>query len=127
MTPAYWCVLAAAALPYVFTSLAKFSGKDFGPRQNKQPREFLEELSGWRKRAHWAQLNSFEAFPPFAAAVIIASVAGAEPSTVNWLAVGFVAARAVYGAFYIADWGLPRTLAWSAGVGCVVGLFIAAA
>ena len=70
MSTAYWCVLAAALLPYAFTGLAKFSG----PRRydNHAPRDYLDKLDGWRKRAHWAQLNSFEAFAPFAAGVIIA-------------------------------------------------------
>eukprot|EP01035_Chromulina_nebulosa_P035064 gene35064-47116_t len=50
--------------------MAKFGtgGKDF---DNAAPRVMLAKLDGWRQRANWAQLNGFEAFPPFAAAVII--------------------------------------------------------
>ena len=33
---------------------------------NSNPREFLDKLQGRAKRAHYAQLNSFEAFPAFA-------------------------------------------------------------
>ena len=50
MTLAYWCVLAAILLPYAFTGFAKFQG-GFGLNENKNPREFLEKLSGARKRA----------------------------------------------------------------------------
>ena len=59
MTIAYWCVLVAAYLPIVWTAAAKFSGGNFAGAGNRAPREFLERLSGWRKRSHWAQLNGF--------------------------------------------------------------------
>ena len=117
MTVAYWCVLAAAGIPYLSTSLAKFAG-GFGPRENKAPRDFLAGLEGWRKRAHWAQENGFEAFPPFA---------GAAQGTIDALALTFVGARLVYGFVYIADRGGLRSLVWGVGVGCVVGLFFAGA
>ncbi|MBT8767754.1 MAPEG family protein [Pseudomonas sp. DB1] len=72
MTLANWCVFIALFLPYLSTATAKFSGGDFDPRQNHDPRTFLEELPGWRKRADYAQLNAFEVTSTFAAAVIIA-------------------------------------------------------
>ena len=62
MTCALWCVLAAMFLPYLWVGFAKSGGFD-----NAAPRETLEHLEGWRKRADWAQKNAFEAFPPFAA------------------------------------------------------------
>ncbi len=124
MTVACWCVLAAAVLPYAFTGLAKFTGGRFN---NKRPREFLEQLEGWRKRAHWTQLNGFEAFPPFAAGVIIAQLAQAPQATVDKLALAFIGLRILHGAFYLADWHWQRSLAWFAGFGCVIALFIVAA
>lgn len=127
MTAAYWCVLAAAGIPYIFTTLAKFPGGRFGPNANKAPREFLDAQTGWQKRAHYAQLNGFEAFPAFAAAVIIAHLAGASQDWVDLLSLGFVVSRLVYGGLYIADLGLPRSAAWSCGIACVVGLFVVAA
>ena len=69
MTTAYWCMLIAAFLPLAFTGVAKFSGPGFN---NNRPRDFQAGLTGFRQRAHWAHLNSFEAFPPFAAAVVMA-------------------------------------------------------
>jgi uncharacterized MAPEG superfamily protein len=124
VTIAYWCVLAAALLPYAFTSFAKFSGPGFN---NYKPREFLEKLDGARKRAHWAQLNSFESFPMFAAAVIIAHQLHAEQSTLNLLAIAYVALRAFYGIFYIANKAPLRSLVWFASMGCIVGLFVISA
>lgn len=125
MPLAIGCVLFAALLPYAFTGLAKFAG---GPRyDNHAPREFLERLHGWRKRAHWAQLNAFEAFPPFAAGVLLAQQAGAAQATVDGLALAFVAARIAHGAFYLMDQAALRSLAWSAGLGAMIGLFVVAA
>lgn len=124
MTIAYWCVLVAAILPYAFTALAKFSGGKFN---NKRPREFLDQLEGWRQRANWTQLNGFEAFPPFAAAVIIAHLAQAPQGTVDKLAIAFIALRVVYGVLYLANLHWQRSLVWTAGFACVVALFIVAA
>lgn len=124
MTTAYWCVLAAALLPYAFTGLAKFTGPRY---DNHAPREYLDRLVGWRKRAHWAQLNSFEAFPPFAAGVIVAHLAQAPQGTVDALAAAFVALRALYGALYILDRPWLRTAVWALALGCTIGLFLTAA
>ncbi len=127
MTLAYWCVLAAILLPYAFTGFAKFQG-GFGLSENKNPREFLEKLSGARKRAHWAQQNSFEILPGFAAAVIIAHLAGTAPqATIDGIALAFVLSRVLFGICYIADWASARSLVWFFGMGCIVALFVGVA
>lgn len=123
MTIAYWCVLAAALIPYFTVGFAK-SRRDF---DNARPRQWLARLEGWRARAHWAHQNAFEAFPPFAAAVIIAHLAGAPQGRVDALALAFVAARVAYSAFYILDRPALRTVVWTVGIACVIGLFVAAA
>ena len=73
MTIAYWCVLIAAVMPIVWAGAAKSGAKGFN---NARPREFLGSLSGWPARANFAQQNAYEAFPPFAAGVIIAHLYG---------------------------------------------------
>lgn len=124
MSIAHWMILAAAVLPLVFAGIAKGGGEAF---DNRRPREWLAAQEGWRRRAHWAQQNSYEAFPPFAAAVLVAEQVGAAQVAVDALAVLFVGLRLVYGALYIADLSTLRSLAWTAGLACVVGLFLAAA
>jgi uncharacterized MAPEG superfamily protein len=119
MTVAYVCVLIAALLPYAFAGIAKWSG-DF---DNRAPREYLSRLSGHRQRAHWVQLNAFESFPVFAAAVLIAHQRGAPQSRVDALALAFVAARVLYGACYLADLATLRSLVWIASMAVVVALF----
>ena len=126
MMIAYWLVLVAALLPYAFVSYAKLTTKFLKGDHNKNPREYEEGLSGARKRAYWAQLNGFEAFPPFAAGVIIAIQAGVPVGRVDLLAMVFVACRVIHGILYIADLDKLRSLAWFGGLGSVIALFLSA-
>lgn len=124
MTIAYWCVLIAAVMPYLLTGYAKATGRGF---DNRAPRDWQSRLEGRSARAHWAHLNAFEAFPFFAAAVIIAHLAGAEQSRIDALAVGFVVARVVYGILYIAGFATLRSIVWVLGLFATIALFVIAA
>lgn len=123
MSIAFWCVLVAGLLPYVATATAK-AGTRF---DNRSPREWLARQSGYRARANAAQLNSFEAFPLFAAAVIVAHLTQAPQARVDLLAMVFVAARLAHLAFYLADQATLRSLAWFVGIGSAVAIFVAGA
>ncbi len=123
MTIAFWCVLAAAFLPYPFTLAAKWSRRF----DNRAPRDYLETTTGWQRRAHWVQLNSFEAFPAFAAAVVIHHLVSGPTAVADTLALVFIASRLAYGACYLADWALCRSLAWFAASLSSVALFVTAA
>ncbi|MCP1624260.1 MAPEG family protein [Pseudomonas nitroreducens] len=128
MPVAFWCVLIAIFLPYVGTSLAKFTGGGFGPRQNHDPRTFLATLEGYRKRANAFQMNSFEVTPAFAAAVIIAYVVNnAEPATIDRLAIAWITSRLLYLIFYVADLALLRSLVWFLGMGLIIAIFVVSA
>jgi uncharacterized MAPEG superfamily protein len=118
---AYWMVLAAAFLPYAATAYAKQGSAD-----NHTPRLFAETLTGTRQRADWAQRNHFEAFPTFAAGVIIASIAGAPHMTIDWLAGIFVGLRVLYTFAYITNRATLRSILFMLGSVCVLGLFVAA-
>lgn len=120
MTIAYWCVLIVILFPYFFTILAKFTPYF----DNTKPREYLEKLSGWRKRAHYVQLNSFEINPAFMASVIIAHQLEAPQLALDKLAMAFVVSRIFYGIFYITNKASLRSISWLLGLGCVIGLFI---
>lgn len=127
MTIGLWCILVAALLPLVFTAIAKYGHEAGIHRLNRQPRVFQAELSGFRARAHWAHLNGIEAFPPFAAAVLVAQLVHAPQGRIDALALAFIALRVIYGAFYLADKPPLRSLSWFLGLACVIGLFVFAA
>ena len=125
MTVALWCILIAICLPYLCTGVAKFSGGKFGLKQNHDPRAFLDSLEGVARRAHSAQLNSFEVTPAFAAAVIVAHLAGnAQLVTNNVLSVLFITSRRRYIICYLADWPILRSLVWFVGMGLIVSFFV---
>jgi uncharacterized MAPEG superfamily protein len=123
MTTALWCVLIAGLLPYLATVTAK-AGARF---DNNNPRDWLAKQEGYRRRANAAQANAFEAFPLFAAAVIVATIIHAPQERVDVLAMVFVAARVGYFFFYLLDWAIPRSIAWMAGIASAVAIFVAGA
>lgn len=128
MTTAYWCVLVAILLPYACTVIAKVAGDRFGPNANRDPRQWLDKQQGLSRRAHAAQLNGFEVTPAFAAAVIIAHLAGgATQGTIDLLAMLFVASRVAYILCYLADRAPLRSIAWFVGFGLIIALFCVAA
>lgn len=121
MTTALWCVLIAGLLPYAAVAAAK-AGARF---DNNNPRDWLSKQEGYRRRANAAQGNSFEAFPLFAAAVIVATLVHAPQGRVDLLAMIFVAARVAYLLCYLADWAALRTVVWLVGITCSVMIFAA--
>jgi len=122
MTIAFWCILIAGCLPLVTVGIAKWDKR----YDNNAPRDWLSRQEGAKKRAYAAHLNSFEAFPFFAAAVIVATIAKAPASLIDGLAVLFIVARSIYIWCYIADKASLRSLVWMVGFGATVALFIVA-
>ncbi len=123
---AYWCVLIAAVLPYVWVFIAKSSAPKYN---NRNPRAWIAKQEGNYKvqRANGAHLNALEAFAPFAAGVVLAQLAGVDPARIALLAVAFIALRVLHGVLYLADVPLGRSLAWMGGYACVIALLALAA
>ncbi len=115
MIIAFWCVLVAALLPYAPLGLVKGADPNL-------PRGSV--LTGASARAHGAHLNAFEAFGPFAAAVIISHLTLGANSWSNILAVLFLVARLAHMGFYIAGIAPLRSAAFFAGALIVVAMFI---
>jgi uncharacterized MAPEG superfamily protein len=118
MTMAFWCVLVAALLPYVPVSIAT---RGLDP---KLPRRGVTNLEGLPARAYSAHLNAFEAFPPFAAAVVISHLVEGGSATVNWLAVLFVVARLGHMGFYLSDRQPLRSASFFVGLLVVIAIFV---
>jgi len=121
MTLALWCIPIAMFLPLVWVGIAKSMAAGY---DNSQPREWLAKLEGRAKRANWAQQNAYEAFPPFAAGVIVAHITGADHTTINIVAGLFVACRIGHGVTYILDKDMLRSLLWLGGFGTTLALFL---
>lgn len=128
MTVALWCILIALFLPPLCALIAKVSSGRFGLKDNHDPRAFLDTLSGLPRRAHAAQQNSYEAFPAFAAAVLVADIVGnAEQVTQDVLGVMYITSRLLYIICYLADWAALRSLVWFAGLALIVAFFVVSA
>jgi uncharacterized MAPEG superfamily protein len=120
MTIAYACILVAALLPYLWTVIAKTGGVRY---DNRNPRAWLAKQEDPRlQRANNAQLNAFEAFAPFAAAVLMAQAAGVDAAQICWLSSAFVVLRLLHGILYLANKALLRSLVWTGGLACVIAL-----
>ena len=125
MTIAYWCILVAALLPYVWVTIAKGAGDRY---DNREPRRWQAAQDNPRsQRANAAQLNAFEAFAPFAASVLMAQAAGVDPARITPLAIAFVLLRVLHGVFYVAGIPLLRSTVWGGGFAVVMWLMVQAA
>jgi uncharacterized MAPEG superfamily protein len=124
MEISYWCILIAGLLPILTVWVAKYGRRDF---DNGEPRAWLDQQTGLRRRADYAHRNHFEAFPFFAAAVLVAQQTGVAQEWIDGLALAFIAARMVYTALYLNDLPSLRSLSWTVGYACVLGLFAVSA
>ena len=126
MSIAYWCILITALLPYLWVVIAKSGAPGYN---NRNPRAWMAKQEGHYKvqRANAAHLNGFEAFPAFVAGVLMAQLAGVDPARITPLAITFVVARVLHGAFYLGDAPRLRSLSWLVGMLCVLALIVMAA
>ncbi|MGZ9032747.1 MAG: MAPEG family protein, partial [Burkholderiaceae bacterium] len=88
------------------------------------PRRWLEQQQGFSARANAAQANSFEAFPFFAAAVVVADLTQAPQDRIDALAVIFIVARVAYIVCYLADWHWARSIVWTIGFVATITIFV---
>jgi uncharacterized MAPEG superfamily protein len=77
----------------------------------------------WGKRADRAYLNAVECFAPFAALVIIAHVTGKADAMTAFWAMGFFWLRLAHAVVYLLAVPYVRTLLFTLGFVCVVGIF----
>ncbi|GLK68629.1 MAPEG family protein [Hansschlegelia plantiphila] len=115
-----WCVLFAGVLPILTSGLAKRGDRSF---DNSKPREWAQTAEDWRKRAVAAQQNAFEAFPFFAAAVLVAWTQGGPQEWIDRLAIVFVVVRLAYLWAYVANRPTLRSTIWSIGFLVCVAIF----
>ncbi|MCP4001905.1 MAG: hypothetical protein GY727_13435 [Gammaproteobacteria bacterium] len=121
MTFAYWCIFIAMFLPLIWAGISKIGATDY---DNSNPRVWMAKQEGRAQRANAAQQNSYEAFPPFAAAVVVAQLTDPSQMTINILAGAFILMRIAYGFFYITDKPLLRSSSWGIGFAMTIALFV---
>ena len=113
-------VMVAGLLPILCAGISKWGARDY---DNHDPRAWLARQDSWRARANAAQNNSLEAFPFFAAAVLLALHGGADAAVVAQWGWAFVALRLVYIYCYVADRASLRSIVWLLGLAVVIRLF----
>jgi len=120
--------LLFAALMVLFTKVpvALAQAREQGGYDNRHPRAQQSKLTGFGARALAAHQNMIEAFPLFAAGVLLALWAGADGSWTTLLSVLFIAARVAYTILYLGDFNVLRSLSWGVGYGASIGLMVLA-
>lgn len=116
------CVFIASILPVCCAGFAKITG-GFNMANNRDPRDFLENLKGRSARANAAQMNGWESFPQFAAAIILAIYFNGPAEVIDCTAMIFVAIRILYSFSYILDFSRTRSILYFAGMACIWFLF----
>ncbi|MGJ4930547.1 MAPEG family protein [Bradyrhizobium sp. HKCCYLS2038] len=124
MTIAELCIFASVMLYLLTIVPAKWISVDgTGRFDNARPRDPAFYQGGLRERALGAHQNGIEAFPFFAAAVLLAEFRAAPQNLINELSVLFVIVRIAYVLTYIGDRPSLRSILWTIGFLITVGIF----
>ena len=122
MTIAELCLLGMVLLTYLVLAPAKLAGR--GDFDNAYPRDPTFYTKGPRARALGAHQNGLEAFPLFAAAVLLAELRGVPQHTVDGLALAFLGARIAYAVCYLGDRPTLRSMIWALAFVCNLAIFL---
>jgi uncharacterized MAPEG superfamily protein len=121
MTVAEWCVFGTVVLYLLTIMPVKWIG--FRSYDNAKPRDPAFYDAPLRARALGAHQNGIEAFPFFAAAVLLAEFRAAPQNLINELAVLFLIVRVAYVFTYIGGRPRLRSILWNVGFVINVGIF----
>ena len=121
MTIAEWCVFGAVML--YLLSIAPVKWIRFRRFDNARPRDpaFYEDPIAARSLG--AHQNGIEAFPFFAAAVLLAEFRACPQRLVDELAMLFVIVRVAYVFTYLGDRPTLRSILWSIGFSINLAIF----
>ncbi|RUO56040.1 MAPEG family protein [Pseudidiomarina homiensis] len=115
-----WCLLIAGLLPIAAKApVVYFQNRDNG-YDNRHPRAQQQRLTGAGARAVAGHYNAYEAFPLFAAAVLVVIATDQVTELNQWLAVGFISFRILYHVLYLANWDKLRSLVWFFALLCPI-------
>ena len=121
------CVATTLLVIYVPRfHVMKAQARDPAGFDNKDPREQQSRLDRDGKRAVAAHANAFEAFAPFAAAVIACELRHVNDRVLMILALVHAAARFVYPWLYLKGIDKARSGVWMIGMGATSALMLLA-
>ena len=124
MTTPFWCILFVLLIPFVLALAGDvFRIKEFGTYDNVHPRDQSASLTGMGARAWAAQQNAWEALAMFVPSVLIAHLAGADPSSSATASIVFCFARVLHAVFYLSKLSTLRSLSYFVALGCCLWLF----
>ena len=126
MSIAMLCLIFSALMILLTKVPVAMSMAEDGGYDNRQPRAQQARLAGFGARALAAHQNMIEAFPVFAAGLLLALWAEADAFWTTALALLFVAARVVYTILYLGDYPVLRSMIWGVGFGASLGLMVLA-
>ncbi len=121
MTVAEWCVFATVMVYLLTIVPIKWIG--FRSYDNAKPRDPAFYADPIRARALAAHQNGIEAFPFFAAAVLLAEFRAAPQNFINELAELFLIVRIAYVFTYLGDRPRLRSILWNIGFVINIGIF----
>jgi uncharacterized MAPEG superfamily protein len=121
MTVAEYCVFGCVALYLLTIVPVKWIG--FRDYDNSKPRNPAFYQDAIRARALGAHQNGIEAFPFFAAAVLLAEFRAAPQNLINELAVLFLIVRIAYVFTYLGNRSRLRSILWNIGFVINIAIF----
>jgi uncharacterized MAPEG superfamily protein len=121
MTVAEYCVFGCVALYLLTIAPVKWIG--FRDYDNSKPRNPAFYQDAIRARALGAHQNGIEAFPFFAAAVLLAEFRAAPQNLINELAVLFLIVRIAYVFTYLGNRPRLRSILWNIGFVINIAIF----
>ena len=121
MTIAEWCVFGTLLL-YLLT-IASVKWAAWRRFDNSRPRDPAFYADPIRARALGAHQNGIEAFPFFAAAVLLAEFRQGPQHLIDELAILFLIVRIAYVFTYLGDRPTLRSILWSLGFAINIAIF----
>jgi uncharacterized MAPEG superfamily protein len=121
MTIAEWCIFASVILYLLPIMPVKWgNAKQFDNARPRDPAFYRDDI---RARALGAHQNGIEAYPFFAAAVLLAEFRIAPQNLINELSVLFVIVRSAYVLTYVGDRPSLRSILWALGFLITAAIF----
>ena len=121
MTIAEWCVFGTLMLYLLTIATAKWTAlRRFDNAKPRDPAFYQDPISA---RALGAHQNGIEAFPFFAAAVLLAEFRLAPQHYIDELAVLFLIVRIAYVFTYLGNRPTLRSILWSLGFAINIAIF----